>query len=119
MQSDYNIFEEKINQVCHQLKSIDKKFNRESYTNKETDATNEGKFAFFISEIKKLVTEKEEKEEEHTTPKGKGEMDLDNPPPGKENSDYTKYENLLKDLDKVLIDSVSVRANFNAIEEIK
>ena len=36
-------------------------------------------------------------------------MDLDKPPPGKENSDHTKYENLLKDLDKVLIDSVTVR----------
>ena len=51
--------------------------------------------------------------------KKKVEIDLDKPPPGKENSDHTKYENLLKDLDKVLIDSVSVRTKFNAIEEMK
>ena len=73
LQSDYNLFEEKINQVCHQLNSIEKKINQENYTNKETDVIYEGKY-------------------------------------------QTKYENLLKDLDKVLIDSVLVRANFNAIK---
>ena len=46
-------------------------------------------------------------------------MDIDKLPPGKENSDHTKYENLLKDLDKVLIESVSVREKFNATEETK
>ena len=64
LQSDYNLFEEKTNQVCHQLNSIDKKFNRENYTNKETDAIYERKYASFISEIKKLVEEEKEKEEE-------------------------------------------------------
>ena len=49
LQNDYNLFEGKINQVCHQLDSIDKKFNRENYRNKDTDATYEGKYAFFIS----------------------------------------------------------------------
>ena len=61
LQSDYNLFEGKINQVCHQLNSIDKKFNRENYTNKETDATCEGKYTSFISEIKKLVEEKKKR----------------------------------------------------------
>ena len=28
LQSDYNLFEEKINQVCHQSNSIDEKFHR-------------------------------------------------------------------------------------------
>ena len=53
LQSDYGHFEGKINQVCHQLNCIDEKFNRENYTNKETDAIYEGKYTLFISEIKK------------------------------------------------------------------
>ena len=93
------------------MNSIDKKFNRENYTNKETDATYEGKYASFISIIKKLVEEEKEKEEEPPPGKGKGEKDIEQPPSGKANSDHTKYENLLKDLDKVLIDSVKVGSN--------
>ena len=53
LQCNYTNYEEKINQVCHQLDSIDEKFNRENYRNKETDPTYEEKYAFFISEIKK------------------------------------------------------------------
>ena len=119
LQDDYNLFEGKINQVCHQLNSIDKKFNQENYTNKETDATYEGKYASFVSIIKKLGEEKKEKEEEPPPEVEKGEIDIDKLPPGKENSDHTKYENLLRDLDEVLIDSVSAGTNFNAIEEMK
>ena len=71
LQSDYNLFEEKINQACHQLNSIDKKFNREHYTNKETDPTYEGKYALFIPE--KKVEEKKEKGEEPPPEEEKGE----------------------------------------------
>ena len=53
LQSDYKLFEGKINQVCYQLKLIDEKFNQKNYTNKETDAIYEEKYALFISEIKK------------------------------------------------------------------
>ena len=72
LQSGYNLFEERIFQVYHQLNSIDKKFNQENYTNKETDATYVGKYASLISEIIKLIEEEKEKEEEPPPRKGKG-----------------------------------------------
>ena len=61
LQSDYNLFEGKINQVCHQLNSIDKKFNRENYRNKETDPTYEEKYDSSYQRLKKSLKRKKKR----------------------------------------------------------